>query len=908
MKRVFSILMLLFLALHAYPEIVKGRVVDAQTKEPLEGANIQNQVEIDLGERGKAIVNMGATTDEKGIFTFRSEWMKNEMTISYLGYYEKKMRIACAEGKDTLYLKDIELEPTEFMLKTLQVTGHAKRFTMRGDTVVFNPEGFHLEQGDRLETLIAKLPGVSNENGKLSWNGKPIRLRMNGNDAFSESMLGQLPVEAVQDIKAYDKKSELEERTGTDDGEEDRVLDVTIKKSFLDKWYGSANLQGYSSGNYSAQLTGNFLSEHNPLMAILRAADDNMSLEPYAFGGGMVGSSGILYRQQLGTFGYQHSWKPKFESSRNDDKWDIMTFVDHEDGRQYEHTTLETFLDGMAPTLQVSSQSDYEHKLNAPLRFSTYRNLSPNTILNVDLSASIAKRRVNHTDNQETGLLEALGNQMVNKSFTQSLQDEKSKSVRAASQLTHIFGKNSLMLILGLNYDDKDSQSHEQADYDFFQSATRHETDIQDFHTQTKNLLGNANMNMRINLSQQLQASVNYDMNYSHKRIQDDRMRNGAADFANTMDETYTGLEQMPSVGLTWNVGKLTINPEFTLDLMHEKMDYQRGKLDTLATRNLVLPQAWFSVQFKPNRYHRLNLDIDYRSNPTDILQTLAMKDDTNPLMVIEGNPFLKNSKRFSNSLVYNYIQPKHDQSLSLTLSYSKDFDPVQQVGYYNPETGAYRMHQENTKGGDSWSFRTNYSRALNDDWQWDNVLNASLSDSYGVLTIIEGKNERTLTQQNYTRLSYGPKFEYSKRKVKMTINPSGNWSHYTYTGDKVEGYDLYGYSLNTNFLYTIGLFKLGFAPSFKGKKGYNNSRFNRDYLVINGGVTYEPTKYLTLTLDVNDLFNKDQRYYNSETSTTRSERMPTNFHHYAMFQCIYKFDAKEKKPKSRTSSGPIVL
>lgn len=159
---------------------------------------------------------------------------------------------------------------------------------------------------------------------------------------------------------------------------------------------------------------------------------------------------------------------------------------------------------------------------------------------------------------------------------------------------------------------------------------------------------------MRINLSEQLQASVNYDMNYSHKRIQDDRLRNGAADFANTMDETYTGLEQMPSVGLTWNVGKLTINPEFTLDLMHEKMDYQRGKLDTLATRNLVLPQASFSVQFKPNRYHRLNLDIDYRSNPADILQTLAMKDDTNPLMVIEGNPFLKNSKRFSNSLVYN--------------------------------------------------------------------------------------------------------------------------------------------------------------------------------------------------------------------------------------------------------------
>ena len=42
--------------------------------------------------------------------------------------------------------------------------------------------------------------------------------------------LKNLPVDMVEKLKTYDKKSDLARITGIDDGEEETVLDLTVKK------------------------------------------------------------------------------------------------------------------------------------------------------------------------------------------------------------------------------------------------------------------------------------------------------------------------------------------------------------------------------------------------------------------------------------------------------------------------------------------------------------------------------------------------------------------------------------------------------------------------------------------------------------------------------------------------------
>ena len=128
----------------------------------------------------------------------------------------------------------------------VEVNARARRFSVKGDTIVFHPEAFRLQEGARLDELIRQLPGVEiEEDGSLTWNGKPIRIIMDGESLFGgNDLVSQLPAEAVKDIKAYNKASKFSERTGRDDGTEDMVLDLTIKPGFLDRWYGDVTVGG----------------------------------------------------------------------------------------------------------------------------------------------------------------------------------------------------------------------------------------------------------------------------------------------------------------------------------------------------------------------------------------------------------------------------------------------------------------------------------------------------------------------------------------------------------------------------------------------------------------------------------------------------------------------------------------
>ena len=46
----------------------------------------------------------------------------------------------------------------------------------------------------------------------------------------------------IEKLKTYDKKSDLARITGIDDGEEETVLDLTIKKGMNQGWFGNADV------------------------------------------------------------------------------------------------------------------------------------------------------------------------------------------------------------------------------------------------------------------------------------------------------------------------------------------------------------------------------------------------------------------------------------------------------------------------------------------------------------------------------------------------------------------------------------------------------------------------------------------------------------------------------------------
>ena len=156
----------------AFADVIRGRVVDSETKEALPQATIKMTQK--FGDNG--YMTMTTTADSLGVFHIRAEG-KCSIEASMLGYYTKKKTVLAFgdSEKDTLDIGTIELKMSPQMLKMVEVTGHARRFTVRGDTIVFHPEAFHLQEGARLDELIRQLPGVEvDSQGRMSWNGNPF--------------------------------------------------------------------------------------------------------------------------------------------------------------------------------------------------------------------------------------------------------------------------------------------------------------------------------------------------------------------------------------------------------------------------------------------------------------------------------------------------------------------------------------------------------------------------------------------------------------------------------------------------------------------------------------------------------------------------------------------------------------
>ena len=186
MKHFIITTLLIFSTLNINADIITGRIIDTDTREPLPGATVQYMKQIsETSYSGNTVI-----TDSLGRFSFFTDG-RVELTVSMLGYFQKKKNVMALTDrrKDTLDIGAIELKMSSQMLQMVEVTGHAKRFTMHGDTIVFNPSAFRLQEGARLDELIKQLPGVETDaNGKLWWNGKPIRLTMDGEQGLQQGI------------------------------------------------------------------------------------------------------------------------------------------------------------------------------------------------------------------------------------------------------------------------------------------------------------------------------------------------------------------------------------------------------------------------------------------------------------------------------------------------------------------------------------------------------------------------------------------------------------------------------------------------------------------------------------------------------------------------------------------------
>ena len=878
----------------ASADIVKGRVVDSETKEPLPEAQVKYAQQ--HGDHGWSI--MSAKTDSLGMFTFIASG-RGTIEVSMLGYYNKtKPVLAFSDSrKDTLDIGDIELKMSPQMLKMVEVTGRARRFTVKGDTIVFHPEAFHLQEGARLDELIKQLPGVQvNDDGTLSWNGKPIRITMDGESLMGgDELVRQLPAEAVENIKAYNRQSEFSERTGKDDGTQDMVLDLTIKPGFLDRWYGDVKAGYQTPKYYEGELSMNRLSKTDPVMVYANANNidkrwrRNMNQSTASWGNGFG-------QEQGASAGYQHNWQRKEGTHDLKSNYSFTGGVAHDDDWRTSGEETENYFPNTTATRTTSENYQRNHKLeprlNANLRWVKD---SLNTFtLRAEAEHINSRSHSRQTTEQEA----AFGSEYVPtlSQYNATHTDGHQTKLKTKAGWEHYVKDGALGASVTLDYQDgKTNGQTERTITAHNQSYTSSQL-IQTYNSPSRQFSTNAEAHHARWLTKIWLIQAQYTFGYSRNRNDRDFMTDGVADAANSYQNLYSRHEHKLRMSHTINLTPIQLMPDISVRWQRESQDYQRGLLDTAAVRHRFIIDPSLKATWKLSKTAGFELNYSFTTKQPDIIQTIGYRDLTDPLFITEGNPDLKDTHAHDVKLTYNMVLARSQTSLSATIGYQQSDCETTTALSYDPTTAVYVSRPENVRGSRSWNFRLNFDQGLGDYFRLQSDFRMNTSQRYGFLTLLPTQSERIENRQSsmnprenltlsvdYNWLKASVFTEINADRLRYTASPEQNTTHWN---------NNYGLRAEVTF----GNFVFNTSLTERTSRGYTIGSMNRDILVWDGSVTWKILKNKArLTLEFDDILNNEDGRWSQQSAYQQTTSWSDFRHHYVGISLTYHLDAKKK-------------
>lgn len=375
---------------------VRGEVYDTESRTALPLFPVQ------LLAADSSLYAIGAT-DSLGRFSLAVDSAgAYKLRVTSVGFSRYEKIVSLTAAKPLANVGRVGVKITDINLGEALVTGKATNLTILKDTFVYSSKAMQLDPGVTLSAMISQMPGVSmDEDGNLVWQGKVVEsLLVDGKRFFGgdiKTALQNLPAEVIEKLKFYDKKSDLTERTGVDDGERTTVMDVVVKDEYRGHWTGNL----VAGGGYQDKWTGRlFLANLSKRLQVgVAGSANNLNGDLKADANGNWTSSG--YRSGWSTF-YNTSvnigWTNKDEKSATGyQELNANVNFSHIDTDLRDYTRQENILPGAASVWWYQRQRNLNvsETLTGSLSYSV--NLSKTTFLT--LNGSIDNSRSdNDTD------------------------------------------------------------------------------------------------------------------------------------------------------------------------------------------------------------------------------------------------------------------------------------------------------------------------------------------------------------------------------------------------------------------------------------------------------------------------------------------------------------------------------
>lgn len=273
--------------------VVRGVVVDPDG-ESLPGARVTLR-----NERDTAKIVADGVTNLNGRFSLRDVPAGTyALRVAFMGYANLQKQVKVSGS--TVDLDTLRLSQSSIELAGVTVRGVATQIKVKEDTIEFNADSYRTQPNAVVEDLLKRLPGVDvGSDGSITANGQTVtKILVDGKEFFSDDpkvASKNLPVDMVDRLQVVNRKSDLARMTGVDDGEEETVINLTVKKNMKNGYFGTLEGGYGTQGRYMGSFNLNRFWNDNQITFL--GNFNNINQE------GFTDSSGNRFRRFGGTNG-----------------------------------------------------------------------------------------------------------------------------------------------------------------------------------------------------------------------------------------------------------------------------------------------------------------------------------------------------------------------------------------------------------------------------------------------------------------------------------------------------------------------------------------------------------------------------------------------------------------------------
>ena len=916
MRIILFCIAVIFSVLGSVAGNIKGMVVDANDKSPLVNAAVRV-----MQQRDSSYV-AGGMTDTGGHFTINVNSGSYIVEASYLGYATLSKNVAVKSG--TVQADTLALQPNTIVLQEAEVVGVKTDVKVMQDTVEYNAGSFKTQPNAVVEDLLKRLPGVEvDSEGKITAQGKEVsKILVDGKEFFSDDAKvasKNIPVDIVDKLQVIDRKSDLARLTGVDDGEEETVINLTVKKGMKQGWFGNVTA-GYGTDD---RYTGNFMVNRfvNDNQFSIIGNIDNTNDPGFTNAGAgrfsrFSGSNGINSTQSLGinfNVGNEEVFRVGGDVMYSHSKQNTET----KSNRQYLFTDSTSYEDS------ENRANDRNHNVVGHFRLKWEADSSNTVDFRPNFTVSL-----NESDKDELSALYAgdAARTAVNRSTNRVGSEGTSYDLSGELVYNYKFKRHlgrSLSAQVSYKYSNTQEDETSYAVNEFFLVPDDNETrDLV-----TDNRQWTSRVGLRLTWTEPLgdikkarfltfAYRMNYYFNNADKLVYNTSVADEGENAVNML--ARYGIITNPVVArsivdgtgvLDEDLSNRFRNDQFTQELRvgfqqnREKYRLNGGFAVTPtmmrsedlinSDRNIPTNWVWNYAPFMRFRYSFSKMEslaFDYwgSSQSPTIKQLQPVADESDPLRIVIGNPDLVPSFSHRISLRYNNYNQDSQRSIMAMVGTNITTNSIVSKTTYDSETGGRTTTYANVNGVWSANAMMMYTSPLrNKNWRVANNFYANFSRTVGY-------NNDVINRSSNVMISETPSVAFRTDAADIELRPYYNIqitrnSNQTGSNRNVHSY---GATFNANYYFPFGLV-LDTDVTYGNTSGYSEG-YDSEQWLWNATVSYQFLKNKQATVGVRayDLLHQKQNISRTITANYIEDGEFNTVARYFMLTFSYRFTA----------------